>query len=149
MVRPMEEESSAICAQFEEPGSLNALLPQLEQALESAMASSSGGPGAPSLSPAGGAGRGGRPKEWNRQPVLARLEVVRGVPFYGYHGKEKLFVKVQASVAWYGFGYELLSLRPFVFVSGNFVSFLRWMGFVGDGRQSESLQDDRKNRVSS
>ncbi|CAM9121143.1 unnamed protein product [Ectocarpus fasciculatus] len=94
MVRPMEEESSAICSQFEDPGSLNSLLPQLEQALESAMASSSGGPGAPSLSPAGGAGRGGRPWGRNRQPVLARLEVVRGVPFYGYHGEEKLFVKV-------------------------------------------------------
>lgn len=120
MVRPMEEESSAIFSQFEDPGSLNSLLPQLEQALESAMASSSGGPGAPSLSPAGGAGRGGRPWGRNRQPVLARLEVVRGVPFYGYHGEEKLFVKVRASVAWYGFRHESLSLRPLC-VSGNVV----------------------------
>ncbi|CAM9581068.1 unnamed protein product [Scytosiphon promiscuus] len=100
MVRPMEDENPSICAQFQDPNSLNALLPQLEQALESAMAASSGsGSGAPSLSPgkaysAAGGARGGRPWRRNRQPVLARLEVVRGVPFYGYHGEEKLFVKV-------------------------------------------------------
>lgn len=110
MVRPMEDETSSISSQFEEPGSLNALLPQLEQALESAMSAASGGPGGPSLSPgkpysaagaAGAAGAGARPgragRPWgrNRQHVLARLEVVRGVPFYGYHGREKLFVKVR------------------------------------------------------
>lgn len=95
MVRPMEDENPAICAQFGDPGSLNALLPQLEQALESAMAASSGGSGA-SAGAGTGAGRGGRPWERNRQRVLARLEVVRGVPFYGYHGDEKLFVKVRA-----------------------------------------------------
>lgn len=107
MVRPMEDENPAICSQFEEPSSLNALLPQLEQALESAMAAASGGSGGASLSPgksysAAGAGTGaaagagaGRPWGRNRQKVLARLEVVRGVPFYGYHGEEKLFVKVR------------------------------------------------------
>lgn len=108
MVRPMEDENSAICAQFEDPGSLNALLPQLAQALESAMAAASGGPGGPSLSPGksypaagagagagAGPGRAGRPWGRNRPQVLARLEVVRGVPFYGYHGEEKLFVKVR------------------------------------------------------
>lgn len=98
MVRPMEDENPAIYAQFGDPGSLNALLPQLEQALESAMTASSGGPGAPSYSTAeagAGARRGVRSWERNRQRVLARLEVVRGVPFYGYHGEEKLFVKVR------------------------------------------------------
>ncbi|CAN0113809.1 unnamed protein product, partial [Hapterophycus canaliculatus] len=101
MVRPMEDENPSICTHFQDPGSLNSLLPQLEQALESAMAASSGtASGAPSLSPGkstgagAGAGRGGRPWGRNRQPVLARLEVVRGIPFYGYHGEEKLFVKV-------------------------------------------------------
>ena len=102
----MEDESNAMCSQFQDPRSLNALLPDLEQALESAMAASSGGSGGPSLSPgkpfsAAGAGAGaragtgqaGRPWGRNRQRVLARLEVVRGVPFYGYHGKEELFVK--------------------------------------------------------
>lgn len=100
MVRPMEEDNPAIGAQFEDPDSLNALLLQLEQAVESAMAASSGRAGAPSASPhsqgkssAIGAGRGGRP--WGQQRVLARLEVVRGVPFYGYHAEEKLFVKVR------------------------------------------------------
>lgn len=106
MVRPMEDENSAICSQFQDPGSLNALLPQLEQALESAMSAASGGSGGPSLSPGksysaapgagagAGSGRAGRPWGRNRQQVLGRLEVVRGVPFYGYHGEEKLFVKV-------------------------------------------------------
>lgn len=96
MVRPMEDENPSICAQFQDPGSLNALLPQLEQALELAMASSGNGSSVPSLSPGKAAGveRGGRSWGRNRQPVLARLEVVRGVPFYGYHGEEKLFVKV-------------------------------------------------------
>lgn len=100
MVRPMEDESNAMCSHFQDPSSLNALLPDLEQALESAMAASSGGPGGPSLSPgrsysAAGAGAGQEGRAWgrNRQRVLARLEVVRGVPFYGYHGKEELFVK--------------------------------------------------------
>lgn len=96
----MEDESDAVCSRFQDPRSLNALLPDLEQALESAMAASSGGPGGPSLSPGrsysaagAGAGQGGRAWGRNRQRVLARLEVVRGVPFYGYHGKEELFVK--------------------------------------------------------
>lgn len=100
MVRPMEDENPSICAQFQDPGSLNALLPQLEQAVESAMAASSGnGSGAPSFSPGKthSNARGGRSWGRNRQPVLARLEVVRGVPFYGYHGEEKLFVKVGQS----------------------------------------------------
>lgn len=105
MVRPMEDENSAICSQFEEPSSLNALLPQLEQALELSMAAASGGVGGASLSPGkstsadgagagAGAGRTGHLWGRNRQQVLARLEVVRGVPFYGYRGEEKLFVKV-------------------------------------------------------
>ena len=103
MVRPMEDENSAMCSQFEEPGSLNALLPQLEQALESAM-SASGGSGGASFSPGksaagAGASRAGRTWGRNRQQVLARLEVVRGVPFYGYHGEEKLFVKVGMDLA--------------------------------------------------
>lgn len=99
MVRPMEDENAAIYSQFEDPGSLNALLPQLEQALESAMMASSGGPGGGPAGAGGGAGRGGRAWERNRPRVLARLEVVRGVPFYGYHGEEKLFVKVRVGGA--------------------------------------------------
>lgn len=95
MVRPMEDDHPAIGSQFEDPDRLNVLLPQLEVAVESAMVASSGRAGA--SSPAGGGGAAGR--RWGQQRVLARLEVVRGVPFYGYHGEEKLFVKVD--VTWW------------------------------------------------
>lgn len=99
MVRPMEDENSAICSQFENPESLNALLPQFEAAVESAMAASSGRAGGPSASPqrhggSSGTSIGSSERRWGQQRVLARLEVVRGIPFYGYHGQEKLFVKV-------------------------------------------------------
>lgn len=97
MVRPMEDENPGISAQFEDPDSLSALLPELERSIESAMAASSGRPGSPPMPPQESQGKnsaraGVRP--WGRQRVLARLEVVRGVPFYGYHCDEKLFVKV-------------------------------------------------------
>lgn len=99
MVQPMEDENSAICSQFENPESLNALLPQIEAAVESAMAASSGRAGGPSASPqrqggSSGTSIGSSEHRWEQQRVLARLEVVRGIPFYGYHGQEKLFVKV-------------------------------------------------------
>lgn len=97
MVRPMEDENPAICTQFESPGNLDALLPQLEQAIETAMASSTGrtGTSPQSQGKSSGTGTGQRAGAWRpRRGVLARLEVVRGVPFYGYHGEEKLFVKV-------------------------------------------------------
>lgn len=98
MVRPMEDENPGISAQFEDPDSLSALLPELERSIESAMAASSGRPGSPPMPPQESQGNnsaraGVRP--WGRQRVLARLEVVRGVPFYGYHCDEKLFVKVR------------------------------------------------------
>lgn len=99
MIRPMEDEHSGVSSQFEDPESLKALLPELERAIQSAMAVSAGKPsgGQPSASPANQGGRlsivqGGRP--WAQQRVLSQLEVVRGVPFYGYNGEEALFVKV-------------------------------------------------------
>ena len=102
MIRPMEGDSPALFSRFEDPDSLSALIPQLEQAIESAMAASSGRPSTAPPSPQGpckpstaGAGQGGR--GWRQQRVLARLEVVRGVPFYGYHAEEKLFIKVGGS----------------------------------------------------
>ena len=99
MVRPMDDENSAIGAQFEDPDSLNALLPQLEVAVESAMAASSARAGDPPAPPQN-QGRpsstsfGSSERRRGQQRVVARLEVVRGIPFYGYHGEEKLFVKV-------------------------------------------------------
>ena len=102
MIRPMEGDSPALFSRFEDPDSLSALIPQLEQAIESAMAASSGRPSTAPPSPQGpckpstaGAGQGGG--RWRQQRVLARLEVVRGVPFYGYHAEEKLFIKVGGS----------------------------------------------------
>ena len=112
MIRPMEGDSPAIHSRFEDPDSLSALIPQLEQAIESAMAASSGRPsGAPpsaqGLEKPPTAGTGQRERGWRQQRVLARLEVVRGVPFYGYHAEEKLFLKVGASVQCWGFGWGL------------------------------------------
>lgn len=112
MVRPMDEDSSAIAAQFRDPVSLKALLPQLEQAIESAMAASSGRAGPPAMSPqnqsggtgsaapAASAGIGGGRSWGHKLRVLSQLEVVRGIPFYGYHGEEKLFVKVCGDTLW-------------------------------------------------
>lgn len=98
MIRPMEDENPGISAQFEDPDSLSALLPELERSIESAMAASSGRPGAPAMSPQesqrNNSARAGGGRPWGRQRVLARLEMVRGIPFYGYHCEEKLFVKV-------------------------------------------------------
>lgn len=102
MIRPMEGDSPAIFSRFDDPDSLSALIPQLEHAIESAMTASTGRPSAAPPSPQGPgkpptAGAGQRGRGWRQQRVLARLEVVRGVPFYGYHAEEKLFIKVGGS----------------------------------------------------
>lgn len=100
MIRPMEDDNVGVTAQFEDPDSLTALLPELESALESAMAVSAGRPGGapPSAAPnneRGKASIASSSRRWaQQQRVLAKLEVVRGVPFYGYHGEEALFIKV-------------------------------------------------------
>lgn len=108
MVRPMDDDDNAsVRSRFEDPAMLQSLLPQLEQATEAAMAVSAGRAGS-SLPPSQdrgqapastGAAAQSRRSKPQKQRLFAQLEVVRGVPFYGYCGDEKLFVKVQPAQA--------------------------------------------------
>ena len=104
MIRPMDDDdNTSVRARFEDPVMLQSMLPELEQATEAAMAVSAGRAGAPPASSqdqgqpptsAGAAAQSRRSKAQMKR-VFAQLEVVRGVPFYGYCGDEKLFVKVR------------------------------------------------------
>lgn len=98
MVRPMEDENPTISAQFEHPDSLRSLLPDLERAIEAAMAVSAGRPTNSSTSATEEGNHTGSSSRGSAvHRVLAQLDVVRGIPFYGYNGDEVLFVKVGPS----------------------------------------------------
>lgn len=95
MVRPMEDDNPAISAHFEDPESLRTLLLELEMSIEAAMAISAGKPFEPTtMSQSHEKAEASASRQRVQQRALARLEVVRGVPFYGYNGDEVLFVKV-------------------------------------------------------
>ncbi|CAM9642370.1 unnamed protein product, partial [Discosporangium mesarthrocarpum] len=89
LIRPIDgQDRDAVAAQFESPVALAEMLPELEGAIEAAMAVARSG-----LAPGGGQGYSrGKPSSHYR--VIAGLAVVQGVPFYGFCPGRKLFVKV-------------------------------------------------------
>ncbi|CAM9199017.1 unnamed protein product, partial [Choristocarpus tenellus] len=91
MIRPIEgDRVVGVAAQFESPFALAGLLPELEGAMEAAMAVARTG-----SAPRRVHGTSSGSSLLNR--VVAGLEVVRGVPFYGYSHEEQLFVKVMVN----------------------------------------------------